>query len=178
MLTSDTFHYRLLGPADLAELQRVGRATYEPYYPHIWYEGGMDWYMERCFGRENLLADFADPNIAYYFAQNAKGEMVGLLKLGLQKTVPDTARANALYLEKIYLMPAFLGQGAGQKMMDFVFAKAREMGREAVWLMVMQSGPVAAYERAGFQVIGTTHWDFDFLQVEQRGGYVMLRALA
>jgi GNAT superfamily N-acetyltransferase len=178
MYKSDALQYRLLGITDLAELQQVGRATYAPYYPHIWYEGGMDWYMERCFGRDNLLADFADPNIAYYFAQNVEGEVVGLLKLGLRKAVPDTARTNALYLEKIYLMPAFLGQGAGRKMMDFVCDKARAMGREAVWLMVMQTGPMAAYERAGFQVVGATHWDFDFLRVEQRGGYVMLRELA
>jgi GNAT superfamily N-acetyltransferase len=171
------FQIRKLKPDDLPLLQRVGRATYEPYYPHIWKAGGLDWYMEKCFGTEVLVGEFADPNIEYLLASDAEGQVIGFLKLILQKPVPEQPIEKALYLEKIYLMPAFFGQGAGQKLMEWVVQKARTLGCEAVWLMVMKTGPVQAYERAGFTITGPTRFEYELLKEEERDGWVMLKRL-
>jgi GNAT superfamily N-acetyltransferase len=168
------FTYRQLGLPDLPLLQQVGRQTYEPYYPHIWKPGGMDWYMERCFGQEMLLSELSDPNIEYWLAEDGASQIVGFLKLVLKKQVQDYPLENALYLEKIYLMPDFFGQGAGQHLIAFAKQRAIQLVREAVWLMVMKSGPVWAYERAGFRTVGAVLWDFELLKVEERGGWVMV----
>lgn len=168
------FTYRQLFLADLLLTQKVGRETYEPYYPHIWKPGGLDWYMERCFGAQTLNAEFVDPNLEYWLASDENGHTVGILKLILKKSIPDHPVDNALYLEKIYLMPAFFGKGAGQHLIEFAKQRAIELGREAIWLMVMKCGPVAAYERAGFQTIGETYWDFELLKEEERGGWTMV----
>ena len=168
------FTYRQLFLADLLLTQKVGRETYEPYYPHIWKPGGLDWYMERCFGAQTLNAEFVDPNLEYWLASDENGHTVGILKLILKKPIPDHPIDNALYLEKIYLMPAFFGKGAGQHLIEFAKQRAINLGREAIWLMVMKCGPVAAYERAGFQTIGETYWDFELLKEEERGGWTMV----
>lgn len=171
------FHIRKLTIDDLPLMQHLGRATYEPYYPHVWKPGGLDWYMEKCFGTQTLAADFADPGKEYLLASDPGGQTIGFLKIILCKQAPGTAITNALYLEKIYLMPAFFGQGAGRQLIEWVADKARGLGREAVWLEVMKTGPVKAYERAGFINIGPTRFEHDLLREEERDGRVMLRRL-
>lgn len=168
------FTYRRLHLTDLMLLQQVGRQTYEPYYAHIWKPGGLDWYMERCFGQETLLAELSDTNIEYWIAEDSASQTIGFLKLVLKKQVPDYPLENALYLEKIYLMPTFFGQGAGQHLIAFAKQRALVLGLDAIWLMVMKSGPVWAYERAGFCTVGEVNWDFELLKVEERGGWVMV----
>jgi ribosomal protein S18 acetylase RimI-like enzyme len=168
---------RKLRPADLPLLQYAGRATYEPYYPHLWKPGGQDWYMEHCFGTEILERELLDANIDYLLAYTAAGsnELVGLLKLILEKPVPGGLCANALYLEKIYLMPDFFGRGIGQELLEYVLERARALGREAVWLQVMKTGPRQVYEKAGFETVGEAPIDFDLMKEEERGLWVMWR---
>ena len=174
-LREPRFLLKKLGPDDLALLQYVGRATYEPYYPHFWHPGGVDWYMDRCFGADVLRQDFADPNVVYYLATSTDGQIVGFLKLALRKSLPDGSTANALYLEKIYLMPDWFGKGAGQQLIEWVMEQATALGREVVWLYVMKTGPYRAYERAGFRITGETSFDFDLLKAELRGAWTMVR---
>lgn len=169
------FSLKKLSLHDLTLLQYVGRATYEPYYPQLWHPGGLDWYMERCFGTDALRSDFADPNIAYFLVTDSASQIVGFLKLALRKSLPDGSTANALYLEKIYLMPDWFGKGVGQPLIEWTVEQAAAMGREAVWLNVMKTGPVHAYERAGFRIKGETSFDFDLLKAELRGAWTMVR---
>ncbi|HNG90586.1 MAG TPA: GNAT family N-acetyltransferase, partial [Saprospiraceae bacterium] len=113
--------------AEHAPLVRyLGRATYAPYYPHCWKPGGLDWYMEHCFGQAALHLDFSDPNIRYWVAADEQDEIIGLLKLGLQRPIPGSDDPNALYLEKIYLLPDHFGRGWGQHLINCIcdFARA------------------------------------------------------
>lgn len=147
-------------------------------YTHLWQPGGLDWYMEHCFGIENLTAEFADANIEYLLATDqTDGQTIGFLKLVLQKPMPGGQSANALYLEKIYLLPAFFGRGIGQNLLQFVLEKAVQLGREAVWLMVMKTGPRKVYERAGFKTVGEMPIDFELLHEHERGLWVMVKWL-
>jgi diamine N-acetyltransferase len=170
-------HFTPCSMDDLERVQHFGRATYEPYYPHIWKSGGLDFYMEHCFGTATLRAQLQDPNIAYFLPTMSDGTVIGLLKLFWHKPVPDAGGDNALFLEKIYLMPNFMGHGYGQKFMEFVFQKARSLGRDYVWLTVMKTGPEAAYLKAGFERKGIVTYDFDLILPEERSGWVMVKAL-
>jgi GNAT superfamily N-acetyltransferase len=169
------FHIRKLGTDEISFLQFVGRATYEPYYPHVWYEGGLEWYMDRCFNGDTLRSEMADPNIEYLLATDASNEVIGFMKLVLLKPMPEGFPSNALFLEKIYLMPNFFGQGVGRLLIDWVVQKAARIGREAVWLNVMKNGPVQAYLKSGFEITGVTRWEFDLLRTEERDGLVMVK---
>jgi GNAT superfamily N-acetyltransferase len=163
-----------LGADDLRLVQYIGRATYEPHYPHLWHPGGLDWYMEYSFGSAALSRDFADPNIAYFLAAD-EGQVIGFVKLRLHSPLPDGSMRNALYLEKIYLLPQSVGTGAGQRLIEGIVLLAAARGREAVWLNVMKTGPIRAYERAGFRIVGETSFDLDLLKAELRGAWTMVR---
>ena len=161
-------------PADLKELQDIGIRSYLPHYTHLWKAGGVDWYMRRCFADEVLQFELSDPNIEYYIAQ-AEGENIGILKLVLHKPLPDSAIENALYLEKIYFVKEWTGKGVGRELMEFVFNRAKELKRDCVWLMAMDTSekPIASYERAEFVIHSRTRLDFEIMKEEFRGMVVM-----
>ena len=97
------------------------------------------------------------------------------MKLVLQKSLVDSEIVNALYLEKIYFIKEWTGKGAGSKLIHFALDRARELNRECVWLMAMDTAdrPIAAYERAGFAVHSRTRLDFGLMKEEFRGMVVM-----
>ncbi|HEY8559938.1 MAG TPA: GNAT family N-acetyltransferase [Pyrinomonadaceae bacterium] len=159
---------------NIDELRDIGIRSYLPHYSHLWKPGGVDWYMDRCFGDDALRKDFSDPNIEYYIIAD-ESQNVGILKLVLQKPLIDSAIVNALYLEKIYFIKEWTGKGAGGKLMRFTIERARELKRECVWLMAMDTAekPISAYERAGFAVHSRTRLDFSFMKEEFRGMVAM-----
>src|SRR5688500_2286367 len=91
------------GLDELTALQAIGKNSYLPHYAHLWKEGGIEWYLQRCFGTEVLQSELEDQNIEYYIAA-IDNRSVGILKLVLQKPLPDSDIENALYLEKIYFV--------------------------------------------------------------------------
>jgi GNAT superfamily N-acetyltransferase len=165
---------RKVGLKDLKALQIIGERSYTPHYTHLWKPGGVEWYMNRCFSDATLEKEFADENIEYYII-SAGDEDIGILKLILQKQVPDSEIENALYLEKIYFVKEWTGKGIGRKLIEFAFERARELNRDCVWLMAMDTSdkPIAAYERAGFRIHSRTRLDFEIMKEEFRGMAVM-----
>jgi GNAT superfamily N-acetyltransferase len=162
------------GLTDLAEVQDIGIRSYLPHYRHLWKEGGTDWYLHRCFGDETLQAELVDKNIEYYII-SSENRSIGILKLVLQKSLPDSNIENALYLEKIYFVKEWTGKGIGRQLMEFTFDRAKELNCECVWLMAMDTSdkPIAAYQRAGFTEHSRTRLDFEQMKEEFRGMVVM-----
>lgn len=160
--------------ADLRELQDIGGKSYLPHYTHLWKTGGVEWYLDRCFGDETLQNELADTNIEYYIISSER-ENIGILKLVLQKPLPDSDVENALYLEKIYFIKEWTGKGVGRELMNFVFERAKELNCDCVWLVAMDTAekPIAAYKRAGFEIHSRKQLDFELLKDEFRGTLVM-----
>jgi diamine N-acetyltransferase len=162
------------GFKDLRRLQIIGERSYTPHYSHLWKPGGVEWYMQRCFSDAALEKEFCDENVEYYIVSE-EGKDIGILKLILQKPVLSSEIGNALYLEKIYFIKEWTGKGVGRKLIEFAFERAKELSRDCVWLMAMDTSdkPIAAYERAGFQVHSRTKLDFEIMKEEFRGMVVM-----
>ena len=164
--------------ANISELRDIGIRTYLPHYTHLWKNGGIDWYLHRCFADEVLQKGLSNPNIEYYIAA-INNENIGILKLVLRKPLPDSEIENALYLEKIYFVKEWTGKGVGRKLIEFAFDRARKLKRDCVWLMAMDTSdkPIAAYEKAGFSVHSYTRLDFELMKEEFRGMVVMKHVL-
>lgn len=162
------------------ELQEIGIKSYLPHYAHLWKPNGIEWYMNRCFGDENLQKELSDSNIEYYIIEN-EDENIGMMKLVLKKTLPDSNIENALYLEKIYFIKEWTGKGIGRKLIDFALQRAAELKRDCVWLMAMDTSakPIEAYEKAGFTKHSYTKLgdEFELMKEEFRGMVVMINCL-
>lgn len=160
--------------ADLIQVQNIGAQSYLPHYPHLWKPGGVEWYLERCFGDSALESELQDPNVEYYLISN-NSENVGLLKLVLRKPLPDSDVENALHFEKLYFVENYTGKGFGQRFIRYAVERARELRRDCVWLTAMDTSakPMAAYERAGFRLHTRFQLDFEMMKPEFRGMVVM-----
>lgn len=171
---------RKVGLPELEELRDIGVISYVPHYSHLWKPGGVEWYLNRCFGDENLQKELIDANIEYYIVSFAE-ENIGILKLILQKPLPDSNLENALYLEKIYFVKEWTGKGLGKNLIDFSLRRANELNRQCVWLMAMDTSakPIAAYERAGFRVSSRTGLgdEFELMKEKFRGMVIMKNCL-
>jgi putative acetyltransferase len=171
-------HLRRLSLPDLQFLQQLGRDTYAPYYPHVWYEGGLEWYLEQCFGDELLRRELTDPATEYWVASTEGQQTVGLLKIQPDQPVPENPLEPAFFIEKIYLMPDFFGKGVGQVILDMLARRATAMGRSAMWLNVMHNaGPVGAYAHAGFRITAPIRFEYDLLLEDERDGWRMVKPL-
>lgn len=158
------------------ELRDIGIKSYVPHYSHLWKTGGVEWYMNRCFGADFLANEIANANVEYYIVEN-DGENIGILKIILQKPVPNSGIENALYLEKIYFVKEWTGKGVGGKTVNFVLQRAAGLGRDCVWLEAMDTAakPIAAYEKAGFIQHSRVRLsdEFELMKEEFRGMIVM-----
>lgn len=165
---------RKIGLSEISRLQKIGELSYTPHYSHLWKPGGVEWYMDRCFSEGVLQKELADENIEYYII-SAENEDIGILKLVLQKPLPDSEGENALYLEKIYFIKEWTGKGVGREIINFALERARALKKDCVWLMAMDTSdkPIAAYERAGFVMHSRTRLDFEIMKEEFRGMVVM-----
>lgn len=159
---------------DLNDLRDIGISSYIPHYLHLWKKGGIEWYLQRCFAPEVLCAELADSNIEYYIVSD-ENQNIGILKLVLQKPLPDSNIESALYLEKIYFIKEWTGKGAGRELIQFVFGRARELKRECVWLMAMDTSekPIQAYRNSGFSVHSHSRLDFELMKEKFRGMIVL-----
>lgn len=169
--------FQKLTVGDLELLQYIGRASYEPYYRHIWLEGGLEWYMERCFGKDILLRELADPDLEYVVGRDDSGQVTGFMKFFLHKPVPENGEPRALFLEKLYLLPDFFGKGVGQIFLERLRQKVLELQHKALWLNVMASGPIAAYQKAGYEIVSLTRFEYDLLKPVERNAYVMCKKI-
>ena len=167
---------RKVGLSDWRKLSEIGIESYLPHYSHLWENGGVEWYMNRCFGEDFLRNEIADANVEYYIIEN-EGEKIGIVKIVLQKRVPNSEIENALYLEKIYFVKEWTGKGIGRKLIDFVLRRAADLGRDCVWLEAMDTAakPVASYEKAGFIQHSRVRLsdEFELMKEEFRGMIVM-----
>jgi GNAT superfamily N-acetyltransferase len=167
---------RKAGLSDLQELQEIGIKTYRHHYEHLWNPGGVEWYLNRCFGEKFLQNDLIDPNVEYYIIETSE-ENIGIMKLVLKKPIPNSKVDNALYLEKIYFIKEWTGKGVGKKSIEYALQRAKEFSRDCVWLMAMDtsSKPIAAYERAGFSVHSHTvlNEEFELMKKEFRGMVIL-----
>lgn len=168
---------RKVGSPDWRELRDIGIESYLPHYSHLWKTGGVDWYMNRCFGKSYLKREIADANVEYYIIEN-DGEKIGMMKILLQKGVPNSDVENALYLEKIYFVEKWTGKGVGRKTIDFVLRRAARLKRDCVWLEAMDTAakPIEAYEKAGFAQHSRFRLsdEFELMKEEFRGMIVLV----
>lgn len=163
--------------ADAETLSEVAIRAYSDHYRHFWTDGG-EWYLERSFSPENLRAELADRGNRFYLAV-FEGEPVGFLKTRPDNSLPVFENEKAFEIERIYLMKQAQGKGLGRALMEFSFERARESGKNLVWLKVMDSSAaaIAFYEKMGFEKCGKVTLDYPVMRKELRGMFILRKRI-
>lgn len=159
---------------DAALLGSVALRSYQAYYLHLWHDAG-EWYMQNSFSTPQLVKEIADSN-ARFFMVFTGGKPVGFIKINLDAPLGD--EPAALELERIYFIEEASGKGIGTRSVQYVISLAESLGKQTVWLKVMDTSPaISFYKKLGFEICGTHRLDFEQMKEEMRGMYVMKKTL-
>lgn len=116
----------------------------------------LNYYMRQAFNLEQITIELADPKSIFLIAE-IEGEAAGYAKIVLDNIEPGITAERPVELSRLYSQQKFLGQGVGQTLMDACFDRARQEGRDVMWLGVWEYNPRAQrfYEKNGFRVVGS-----------------------
>lgn len=113
-------------------------------------------YMRQAFNVDQIAAELADEKSIFLIAE-IEGEPAGYAKIIIGAIEPDIKAERPVELNRLYSHQQFLGKGIGQALMDACFSRARQDGRDVMWLGVWEYNPRAQrfYEKNGFRVVGS-----------------------
>ena len=136
-------------------LSEIGEDTfYETFRP---YNSELDirQYINEAYAIDVIKLNLINPNIAYYLCYDA-GIVIGYIKLIHYATYKGLTNLT-IELEKIYLLSAYFGSGAGKRLMDCAIRHSSEKGFETLFLGVWQENARAVnfYKKTGFEVFET-----------------------
>jgi ribosomal protein S18 acetylase RimI-like enzyme len=138
-------------PADVDGLQHIGRQTFFETFAASNSEHNMQTYLEEGFAAEKLHLELQQPHSAFYFAEQ-QGRIIGYLKVNTGPAQTEQTTANALEIERIYVLQEFHGQRVGQQLYEQALELARQVRAAYVWLGVWEENPRAIrfYQKNGF----------------------------
>lgn len=162
---------------DAALLADVALKSYSDHYLHLWYDNG-DWYKQQCFTKEILEDELIDFNNLFFIVYS-DNEPVGFLKVRIDAGLDTEPGKDAIELERIYLTKEASGKGIGKELAELSFAIAKEHKKQIIWLKAMDTsfGPIAFYEKMGFEICGTTRLTFEQMKEGYRGMVIMKKEL-
>ena len=113
-------------------------------------------YMRQAFNLEQIAAELTDEKSIFLIAE-LEGEPAGYAKIIVDNIEPGITAERPVELNRLYSHQQFLGKGIGQALMDACFERAKEDGRDVMWLGVWEFNPRAQrfYEKNGFRVVGS-----------------------
>ena len=163
--------------SDIIDLQKICTEAYTQNFSDHWYEGGLEWYLEKEFNSERLKSDLADQNTDYYFIEHEQ-KVVGFVKLrnNLDTDIPIE---NSAELEKVYVLPEYKGKGIGKLALKETIKRVEERGKSNLFLCVIDTNEsaIAFYEKLGFEFHSNTTLDLPYFKEELKGMHRMVKEL-
>jgi len=136
---------------DIDILQKIGRQTFYETFSAVNTEENMTRYLDEGFSLEKLKAEVSNRNSEFYFAclDNA---VIGYLKLNFGASQTELKDAQALEIERIYVLQEFHGQKVGQLLYEKAMETAKQAGVDYVWLGVWEENhrAIRFYAKNGF----------------------------
>ncbi len=161
---------------DIAELLFISIQSYTDHYTHLWHDQG-EFYIDLNFNRDRLLEELADPNALFYLLY-FENSLIGYLKLNADKGFENYQPADALELERIYLIKKATGKGIGKMVIDFVDGFARKKNKKIVWLKAMDSSKsVDFYRKQQFNICSEFYLTFSQMKDEYKRMFVMYKEI-
>ena len=151
---------------ELTTLLQLAKTTFIHTYQHLNNPDDFKTYLEDNFTLQRLQNEFYTEGVSFYFLETT--EIVGYIKLILKKSPLESDEPNlyesdvnfvekkGVEIERIYVLEAFKGIGAGRFMIEKTVEIAQTLGLDYIWLGVWAENEKAIpfYEKMGFTIFG------------------------
>ncbi len=140
---------------DLETLVLISNKTFRDAFESLNDPEDFQHYLNTALSAEKLASELEDPLSKFFFVY-LNGEIVGFYKVNEGKAQTDIRDPKAIELERIYVLSPYQGRGFGRMIIEHVLFRARELGKEYIWLGVWEKniGAIAFYEKLGFVKFG------------------------
>jgi diamine N-acetyltransferase len=150
---------QLVLPSEAELLLSLSRKTFYDAFEHLNKPEDFEAYTSKAFTLEKLTSEIQNPDSEFYFAllDNAP---VGYIKLNYRDAQTEFKDADAVEVERIYVLAAQQGKKIGNQLLDFAIDKAFGENLRYIWLGVWEHNHAAMrfYQRNGFEVCGSHHF--------------------
>lgn len=140
-----------IGQDQLRNLQNISIKTFAETFESSNSEQNMQDYMGTAFSISKLEQELQNPLSHFYFIRKGN-EICGYLKLNYCEAQSEIRDANAMEIERIYVLQEYQGNNLGGKLMEYAIQCATERGLKYVWLGVWEHNlkAISFYEKLGF----------------------------
>jgi len=152
--------------SDAAVVAALAERTFRDAFAAQNTAADMDQFCAESYGEARQAAEIADPEVETWLAHDPAGTAVAFFQLRLGEAEEAPPGCSSFEVWRFYVDRSWHGRGVADAMMAQVFARARALGRDAVWLGVWEHNERAKafYARCGFIaygdhafVLGTDH---------------------
>lgn len=142
--------------SDVSILRGIARDTFIETFSEANKAEDIDRYLAKNFSEDQLARELSNPNSFFYVAE-VNGHIVGYLKLNTAHAQTEPQAADALEIERIYVLGSYHGGGVGQALYHHAMSVAEDRKASYVWLGVWEHNHRALrfYEKNGFIAFGT-----------------------
>ena len=142
--------------SDVSILRGIARDTFIETFSEANKAEDIDRYLAKNFSEDQLSRELSNPNSFFYVAE-VNGHVVGYLKLNTAHAQTEPQAADALEIERIYVLGSYHGGGVGQALYHHAMSVAEDRKASYVWLGVWEHNHRALrfYEKNGFIAFGT-----------------------
>ena len=142
--------------SDVSILRGIARDTFIETFSEANKAEDMERYLTENFSEEQLARELSNPDSFFYVAE-VNGHVVGYLKLNTAHAQTEPQAADALEIERIYVLSSYHGHGVGQALYHHAMSVAEDRKASYVWLGVWEHNHRALrfYEKNGFIAFGT-----------------------
>ncbi len=143
------------GVDKLGLLKQLSRLTFSETFSPYNSATDMELYLNHAFSTAQLRKELNENSSAFYIAY-CDTEPAGYLKVNIGASQTDLHAANALEIERIYVLKKFQGRKVGQLLFDKALEISGKIKAEFVWLGVWEKNEKAIrfYEKNGFVTFG------------------------
>ena len=136
---------------DLALLQKIGMETFYESFSSVNTEENMTQYLAAAYSLDKLTAELNNPNSSFYFVA-INDKVIGYLKINFGDSQTELKQANAIEIERIYVLKEYHGKHVGQLLFEKAMELAHQKKADYVWLGVWEENPraISFYKKNGF----------------------------
>lgn len=160
---------------DLQLLRDIAEQTYDDTFRAFNTPENMDAYLKSAFELNKIRDELLNQSSSFYFLW-VDHELAGYLKINEAQAQTEINDAEALEIERIYVLKTFHSRGLGKVLLEYVLQLASGLNKSYVWLGVWEKNEkaIAFYKRNGFYRISQHAF---YMGEDEQIDYIMRKEL-
>ncbi|KAI8081334.1 acyl-CoA N-acyltransferase [Halteromyces radiatus] len=139
-------------------LSDLGRRLFSESFADYNLPDDLNSYLDDAYTPKHQLQELNNPSMHTYMAFDEDNIPIAFCQLRENKNVYDFINdPEAIELQRIYVDKRYARQGIGKKLLAECILKARQLGKETIWLGVWEHNPsgIKFYQKEGFFKVGS-----------------------